>query len=143
MTVLPTVEKPLAAVAQLGNPAEIVLRYFTLFNLGEYQQVAELFATDGSLYPPFESPVVGRDKIAQYLIKEAEGMSVSLLDAEIEPGEGDYFQVNVRGSVTALIFQVKVAWRFILTADGKIDSVRVDLVATLEELLKIRPQGDR
>ena len=143
MTVLPTVEKPLAAVAQLGNPAEIVLRYFTLFNLGEYQQVADLFATDGSLYPPFESPVVGRGKIAQYLIKEAEGMSVSLLDAEIEPGEGDCFQVNVRGSVTALVFQVKVVWRFILTADGKIDSVRVDLVATLEELLKIRPQGDR
>ena len=140
MTVLQITDQPLAAVAQLGKPAEIVLRYFTLFNLGEYQQVAELFATDGCLYPPFENPVVGREEIAQYLIKEAEGMTVSLLDAEIQSEESTCLQVNVRGNVTALVFKVKVVWCFILTADSKIESVRVDLVATLEELLKIRPR---
>ncbi|ESA32982.1 nuclear transport factor 2 [Leptolyngbya sp. Heron Island J] len=140
MTVSQTIERPLAAIAQLGKSAEVVLRYFTLFNSGEYQQVADLFAIDGSLYPPFEAPVVGRDNIADYLIKEADGMTVSLLDAEVLSGECNCLQVNVRGSVTALVFKVKVVWCFVLTDDNKIESVRVDLVATLEELLRIRPQ---
>ena len=60
---------------------------------------------------------------------------------EVSPLEGDRQQVDVRGKVTALVFTVNVAWTFILTSQNEIESVRVDLLASLEELLKIRPSG--
>ena len=125
----------------LGGQADVVNRYFTFFNLGEYQRVAELFTPTGILYPPFESPVEGKDRILDYLLKEAEGMQVSLLSAETKAVEDNQLQVDLRGSVTALVFKVNVTWQFVVTDDSTIQSVRVDLVATLEELLKIRPES--
>lgn len=140
MATLEVIDSQLAGVTGLGDDSEVVLQYFTLFNRGEYQQVADLFIAEGSLYPPFESPVVGPDKIRDYLVKEADGMSVSLLSAETNPLESGRLQIDVRGSVTALVFKVNVTWCFILTEDNKIESVRVNLIATLEELLKLRPE---
>lgn len=133
------IDRRLADCVGLGDEAEAVLRYFTLFNLGEYEQVASLFAQAGKLYPPFESPVVGSENITDYLLKEADGMTVSLLDGETQLGEGDFLHVSVRGQVTALVFEVNVTWNFLVDPNGKIESVRVDLVATLEELLRLRP----
>ena len=137
MTVLQTANRRIEPV--LEEHAGAVLRYFTFFNQGEYAQVANLFTVKGSLYPPFEPAVVGRDNIANYLLKEAEGMTVSLLSADVHPQEGSRFQVDVRGSATALVFKVNVAWCFLLTDDNEIESVRVDLLATLEELFRLRP----
>lgn len=139
MTTLQATDQQFAAVAELGKQSEVILRYFTLFNLGKYQQVADLFTANGRLYPPFESPVVGQERISDYLSKEADGMTVSLLSAEVEPQGDARFQVSVRGSVTALVFKVNVSWCFLLTDDNRIESVRVDLIATLEELLSLRP----
>ena len=141
MTAIKTVDQQLAAIAELGKQTEIVFNYFNLFNWGEYQQIAELFAPEGSLYPPFEPPVVGVDKIASYLTREADGMQISLLSADMHEREGGGFQVDVRGKVTALVFKVNVTWCFILTESNQIESVRVNLVATLEELLKLRPES--
>ena len=135
MTVLQPIERSLETVLD----ERAVLRYFTLFNLGEYRQVAELFTAEGSLYPPFEPAVVGKDNIASYLLKEAEGMAVSLLSAETHLREDGRLQVDVRGSVTALVFKVNVSWCFVVTKENEIESVRVDLIATLEELLRLRP----
>ena len=118
-----------------------IQRYFALFNQGEFQQVAQLFAAEGQLYPPFESPVVGTAAIAAYLVKEADGMKLEPSTVEVSPLEGDRQQVNVRGKVTALVFTVNVAWSFVLTSKNEIELVRVDLLASLEELLKIRPSG--
>lgn len=140
MATLNVIDPQLADVNGLGDNTEVVLQYFTLFNRGEYQQVANLFGPEGSLYPPFESPVVGPNEIRDYLVKEADGMSVSLLSAETHLLESGCPQVDVRGQVTALVFKVNVTWCFILTQDNKIESVRVNLVATLEELLKLRPE---
>lgn len=137
MTVLQTVDRQIEPV--LEEQAGVVLRYFTFFNQGEHAQVANLFTAEGSLYPPFEPAVVGQDNIANYLLREAEGMTVSLLSADVHPQEGNRFQVDVRGSVTALVFKVNVAWCFLLAENNKIESVRVDLVATLEELFRLRP----
>ena len=136
------IDQQLADAAGLGNESEAVLRYFTLFNLGKYEQVARLFSPDGRLYPPFESPIVGPESIESYLMKEADGMTVSLLSAEARPGEGNHQQIDVRGKVTALVFEVNVTWHFTVTSSNKIKSVRVDLVATLEELLRLRPGED-
>ncbi|MGD1952313.1 MAG: ketosteroid isomerase family protein [Leptolyngbyaceae cyanobacterium] len=137
MTVLQTVDRQVEPV--LEEHAGAVLRYFTFFNQGEYVQVADLFTAKGSLHPPFEPAVVGKDSIANYLLREAEGMTVSLLSADVHPQEDNRFQVDVRGSVTALVFKVNVAWCFLLADDNKIESVRVDLLATLEELFRLRP----
>jgi hypothetical protein len=117
----------------------LVSRYFALFNQGEYRQVAALFAPDGSLCPPFESPVVGPVAIATYLIQEADGMQADLLSAQVQPLANGCLQVTVRGKVTALVFKVTVAWQFMLTAQNQIASVQVNLLASLEELLKLRP----
>ncbi|MEM6251614.1 MAG: ketosteroid isomerase family protein [Cyanobacteria bacterium P01_D01_bin.156] len=136
------IEQQLIDAIGLSNESEVVLRYFTLFNQGRYEQVSRLFSSDGRLYPPFESPIVGPENIESYLVKEADGMTVSLLSAEIQLEEDEHLQIDVRGKVTALVFKVNVTWRFIVTSDNKIESVRVNLVATLEELLKLRPEED-
>lgn len=141
MTTTQFENQSLAAVRGLDAEGNVILRYFQAFNRGEYQQVARLFADAGTLHPPFESPVVGPDKIADYLSKEADGMSVSLLSAKAQPLEQGRLQVEVTGKVTALVFKVNVAWCFTLTHHHQIESVRVDLVATLEELLKLRPNS--
>ncbi|MFG6104795.1 ketosteroid isomerase family protein [Leptothoe sp. EHU-05/26/07-4] len=141
MATIHLIDQQLADATGLDNQSEVVLRYFTLFNRGEYQQVANLFTVEGSLYPPFEAPVIGPTKIRDYLVKEADGMSVSLLGAETCQLNSERLQVDVRGKVTALVFKVNVTWRFILAADNKIESVRINLVATLEELLKLRPES--
>ena len=119
----------------------VARRYFELFNQGEFQSVAKLFATNGHLYPPFESPVVGREAIAAYLHQEANGMQAEPLTVEACPLEDGTWQVDTVGKVTALVFKVNVAWRFVLTAQCELASVRVDLKASLQELLKIRPAG--
>ena len=137
MTTIDTVTPQLEEV--LSRQADVVLRYFTLFNLGKHRQVANLFAAEGILYPPFEPAVVGIEKIANYLSREAEGMVVSLLGADTHPVENNRLQIDVRGSVTALVFKVNVVWCFVVTAGGQIESVKVDLMATLEELLRLRP----
>lgn len=139
MSTIQLIDRQLADCVELENEAEVVLRYFTLFNLGEYEQVAELFSQEGKLYPPFESPVIGPKDITDYLIKEADGMTVSLLSAETQFLEDNALQINVRGRVTALVFEVNVTWNFLVNPDSKIESVRVNLVATLEELLNLRP----
>ena len=119
----------------------IVQRYFSLFNQGEYQHVANLFAIDGSLYPPFESPLVGREAIAAYLHQEADGMTAEPVSVDARLSEDGTWQVDAVGKVTALVFKVNVAWSFVLTAQHELASVRVDLKASLEDLLKIRPTG--
>ena len=72
-TLQPSIEDTLGLPGAEAE-AEVIRRYFALFNLGEFQQVAQLFAEDGHLYPPFESPVVGREAIATYLYTEANPM---------------------------------------------------------------------
>ncbi|MEL7085759.1 MAG: ketosteroid isomerase family protein [Cyanobacteria bacterium J06597_1] len=118
-----------------------VRQYFERFNQGEFQEVANLFSTNGTLYPPFESPVVGQEAISTYLHKEADGMKAEPASIEACPLEDGTWQVDAIGKVTALVFQVNVAWSFIVTAQCELASVKVDLKASLQELLKIRPTG--
>ncbi|MEO1590231.1 MAG: ketosteroid isomerase family protein [Cyanobacteria bacterium J06632_22] len=142
MTAVRYADPQFARISPLKEGAKVVLSYFEFFNLSQYQQVAALFAEDGRLFPPFESPIVGQQHIAQYLTKEADGMTITVSNSETELLEDGRLQVDVRGKVTALVFQVNVAWRFLLTPDQAIESVKVDLLATLEELFKIRPTDE-
>jgi hypothetical protein len=53
-------------IAIAGIRETPVLRYFETFNSGNFAATAALFTSQGALYPPFESAIVGRDAIASY-----------------------------------------------------------------------------
>ncbi len=137
-------DRPAAEVLALPDS---IRRYFETANAGEFEKTAALFASNGELVPPFEKPVVGRDAIAHYLTTEATGMEFTPL--KYEQGEADnledetnpsdpFHRSLVRGKVKTAVFTVNVAWEFALNEDQEIISVRVKLLAKLNELLRLK-----
>jgi hypothetical protein len=114
-----------------------VNRYFESFNQGDFETTASLFATGGQLLPPFEEPIVGPIAIRDYLQQEAEGMAATPKVVS-EEAAGDRRRVIVRGTVKALMFAVNAAWVFDLNPDNQIEQVQVKLLASLQDLLKLR-----
>ncbi len=121
-----------------GISEPVVLRYFETLNAGDFAVTASLFALEGALHPPFEAPVVGRQAIAAYLRAEAEGMTLYPSQGIVETLEDNQIRVEIQGKVKTLVFGVNVAWQFILTPDREILHVQVKLLASLQELLKLR-----
>lgn len=117
---------------------QTIQHYFDAFNAEQYAAIAQLFADDGVLYPPFEAAVVGREAIAAYLMTEAPDMRLSPLEAIIDTSDDNGYQVKVVGKVQTPLFGVNVAWYFTLNFDHQITSVGVNLLASLEQLLKLR-----
>jgi hypothetical protein len=122
-----------------GIVEPVVLRYFDMLNAGEFEATASLFAADGALHPPFESPIVGKEAIASYLKAEAQGLQLYPLKGVTAELEGDRASIQIKGKVQTPLFAVNVAWQFILNSDKEILSVEVKLLASLEELAKLRP----
>ena len=143
MTILRSKELRPPGDRNLDEIAVVVTRYFALFNLGEFEQVADLFAAEGKLCTPFESPVVGKVAIANYLREKAGGMKAKLSNSEAFTLEDGSHEINMRGKVTTPAFTVNVAWSFSLTPQNQIQSVCVDLLASSEELLKFRFRPSR
>lgn len=142
MTILRSKELRPPIDRHLVEIAAVITRYFALFNLGEFEQVADLFAAEGKLCTPFDSPVVGKVNIANYLREEADGMKAKLSNSEAFTLEDGSHRINMRGKVIAPDFTVNVAWSFSLTPQRKIQSVCVDLLASLEGLLKFGPSRE-
>ncbi|MEA5535702.1 ketosteroid isomerase family protein [Crocosphaera sp. XPORK-15E] len=117
-----------------GITEPVIERYFDTLNAGEYRQASKLFAVDGVLYPPFESPVVGQDPIATYLQTEATGMKLQPRQGTVEILEKDQIQARITGKVQTPLFGVNVAWTFVLNPVQEIISVEVKLLASLSEL---------
>ncbi len=122
----------------LGDKAETVRAYFETFNQGQFLETSQLFAPTGCLHPPFEEPLQGPNAIAQYLEQEAAGMVADPIDAQATNLGVNEQKVTVKGKVTALVFKVTVVWDFILNSQNQLTSARINLVASLEELLHIR-----
>jgi hypothetical protein len=120
----------------------VIQRYFETFNAGNFPATAALFATEGAMHPPFESAVVGQDAIAAYLDREAKGMQIEarqLVQGFVqELAETDETAVNVAGKVQTPLFGVNVRWTFSLNDRLEILSVRIKLLAALEDLLKLK-----
>jgi hypothetical protein len=115
------------------------LRYFEALNAGDFGATAALFAIDGALHPPFEDPVVGREAIAAYLQQEAQGLQLYPQREEMRHYvEGNLLQLRVVGRVQTPLFGVNVAWKFVLNPQQEIVYVAVELLASLQELLKYR-----
>ncbi|MEA5511167.1 ketosteroid isomerase family protein [Crocosphaera sp. UHCC 0190] len=117
-----------------GITEPVIERYFQTLNSGEYNQTARLFAAEGVLHPPFESPLVGQDAIAIYLQTEAKGMKLHPRQGKVETIEKEHIQARITGKVQTPLFGVNVAWTFVLNPVQEIISVEVKLLASLSEL---------
>lgn len=113
-------------------------RYFETINAGSFQETAALFADDGVLFPPFEDGIVGPSAIATYLETEAIGMQLEPRQAIEQLLEDGNTQYKVGGKVQTSLFGVNVAWLFIVNPANEIVSVRIKLLAALEELLTLK-----
>ena len=114
--------------------------YFKTLNQGQFDLAAALFSEKGQLIPPFDSPVVGRQAIADYLKQEATDMQFYPASETTQVLADGRLEVKVKGKVSTSAFSVKVVWNFII-ADAEIDLVMVNLLASLQELINIRPEG--
>ena len=115
--------------------------YFSTLNQNQYDLAAGLFSQQGQLIPPFESAVVGGQAIASYLKQEAIDMSfhpISETATVLTNGQTD---VEVRGKVSTSTFTVNVVWNFLIAKSGSIDLVKVNLLASLKDLMHLNPKG--
>jgi hypothetical protein len=122
-----------------GVEEPIVLRYFETLNRGDFEATSALFATDGVLQPPFETEVRGPAAIAAYLQKEAVGIILYPHQGVAEALEDGCIDYEVMGRVQTSLFSVNVAWKFIVSPQKKILLAKVKLLASLQELTKLRP----
>jgi hypothetical protein len=121
-----------------GISEATILRYFETLNAGNFTETAALFASDGVMNPPFESGIVGAEAIVTYLEAEAKGMRLDPREGIAEPTETENTEYQVSGKVHTSVFSVNVAWFFVLNRESEIVSVRIKLLASPKELLKLR-----
>lgn len=121
-----------------GVTEPAILRYFQTLNAGDFKSTASLFAADGAMLPPFESPVVGEDAIASYLQQEASGMQLYPREGICQEMEDGYVQFQVTGKVQTPFFGVNVSWIFVLNREREIFSATIKLLASPQELLNLR-----
>ena len=114
--------------------------YFRTLNQGQLDLAAALFSEKGQLIPPFDSPVVGRQAIADYLKQEATDMQFYPASETTQVLADGRLEVKVKGKVSTSAFSVKVVWNFTI-ANAEIDLVMINLLASLQELINIRPEG--
>ncbi len=143
---LPSTElsvKPISAnyLTSEGITHQTVLRYFETMNAGDFEATSALFATEGSLKAPFESPFLGRDAIAAYLHREAPGMKLEPREGIVETLENDQIQVQVSGTVQTPWCGVNVSWLFVLNQESEIAAATIKLLASPQELLNMQKRG--
>jgi hypothetical protein len=112
-----------------------ILRYFATLNAGEFEATSELFDPEGAMQAPFESPIVGRSAIADYLQREAVGLQAFPREGIEVPEKTEY---QITGKVQMPMFSVNVTWFFTLNSNQEITFTRIKLNATPQELLKLR-----
>jgi Nuclear transport factor 2 (NTF2) domain len=133
---LPTTAKAESKIEGITEPT--ILCYFETLNAGDFNQTVALFAVDGVMHPPFESDIVGRDAIANYLQQEAQGVKADPRQGIIEIVESDRISVEVTGKAQTSWCGVNVSWLFILNEQREILYTRIKLLASPQELLNLR-----
>ncbi|PSF37070.1 nuclear transport factor 2 [Aphanothece hegewaldii CCALA 016] len=121
-----------------GITEPVILNYFNYLNAGDFEATANLFAPDGILQPPFESPIIGREAIADYLTLEGRGLELYPKQGSIEPTEDEQTKIVVVGNVKTPLLGVNVSWYFILTPNSEIAFAEIRLLASLQELLHLK-----
>ena len=128
-------------VEGIKEPA--VLSYFAAMNADDFEASVALFTPDGALQPPFQKPLVGREAIARYMRAEAQGLNIMPKQGISEALPDGSKQVKITGVVQTPWFGVNVgmniSWRFLINSEGKIFFVAIDMLASPQELLHLRP----
>jgi SnoaL-like domain len=119
-----------------------VRQYFEALNNGNFQVAAELFSSEGVLYPPFHDPVVGGEAIAQYLETEAQGIKLFPLDYNTQVAASGEVEYVVLGKVQTSLLNVNASWNIRLNNDKKIQSAKIKLLASLVDLLNLRSKKE-
>lgn len=137
-SILTNSESEPLSITIAGITQPTILRYFETMNASEFEETAALFAANGQLHPPFETPLEGSEAIVSYLKAEAQGMTLYPREGTTEVLEDGNSQIQVGGKVKTRWFIVNVSWLFILNAESKILSTTIKLLASPQELLKLR-----
>jgi Orange carotenoid protein, N-terminal/Nuclear transport factor 2 (NTF2) domain len=123
----------------IDNPT--ILSYMDNLNANDFDALIELFAPDGALQPPFQKPIVGKDAVLRFFREDCQNLKLIPERGVVEPAEDGFTQIKVTGKVQTPWFGAGVgmnmAWRFLLTPDGKIFFVAIDLLASPKELLNL------
>lgn len=127
-----------SAIAIEGINEPTITSYFESLNAGNFLATAALFAPDGIMYAPFESGIVGGEAIATYLQQEATGLTAEPREGIAQVQADNTKEVQVSGKVQMPLFGVNVSWLFLLNCQQQIASVTVKLLASPQELLKLR-----
>ena len=114
-----------------------IITYFNSINQEDFEKTVALFAVNGELLAPFEKPIVGRNAIASYLSSEARGMELLPQEGEIDLDDDGTQQINITGQVKTSLFSVNVGWYFTLNQSQLIQMVKIKLLASPQELLKL------
>jgi hypothetical protein len=144
MHTISAIDRTSIAIADLQVPT--IHQYFSSLNQLDFEAVANLFTTEGLLYPPFDRGISGRAEIYRYLQAEARDIQAfpesstvrfrkSDLPALAEAGSTVY---RILGKVKTSYFTVNVGWSIEVTPDDEILSVRVKLLAELQDLLTLK-----
>ena len=119
------------------------LAYFEAMNRDDFDAAVALFEPNGALQPPFQEPIIGTEAIASYMRTEAQGLNLMPERGITEYSADGSKKLKITGKVQTPWFGVKVAmniaWRFALTPEGKIFFLAIDMLASPEELLNLRP----
>lgn len=118
--------------------SQIIHNYFFTLNENNFEEFAALFSPDGVLFPPFESAIVGRAAIFQYL--QTTGIEVKAFpqSGTVQPENNDITVYQISGNVKTSYFTVNVVWIIELNAEQQIISAKIKLLATLEDLLRFK-----
>jgi hypothetical protein len=127
-----------------GITEPTVINYFQALNSDNFDAAVALFTPDGALQPPFQKPIVGPQLIGAYFRAEAQGLNIMPQQGISETLQDGSKQLKITGKVQTPWFGVQVgmniAWRFLINPEGKIVFVAIDMLASPEELLNLRPQ---
>jgi len=133
---------PQVAVAGVSDRA--ILSYFEAMNRDQFDVAIALFDPNGALQPPFQEPIVGRDAIRVYMREEAQGLNMMPEEGVSQTLPDGSKQVKITGKVQTPWFGVNVgmniAWRFALNPSGDIFFVAIDMLASPQELVNLRPE---
>lgn len=140
----PRVEPAPTQLKVEGISDSTVLKYFAALNADDFETAIALFTPDGALQPPFQKPIVGPDAISNYMRSEAQGLNLMPEKGISETLADGSTQLKVTGVVQTPWFGVNVGmnigWRFLLNPQGKIFFVAIDMLASPQELLNLRPR---
>lgn len=127
------------SIQGIDNPT--VLGYMNNLNANDFDAMIKLFMEDGALQPPFQRPIVGKEAVLRFFREECQNLKVVPERGVSEPADDGYTQIKVTGKVQTPWFGAAVgmnmAWRFLLSPEGKIYFVAIDLLASPKELLNL------